>query len=237
MENQNNNKLFFCILGVIIVLLVVALCVLSATGTISFKNSEADNKSQNDMINNSQDNNEHKEYAEEVKKEKEEEEVKELELNEHKEYTEEEVKGLELYKLMTGNGTGPFKWKDNKVINYDEIISKMTNSYKKTFENSDSDHGFSIPFYEDGEWGSFGGWGTENESVFKDIKVISSNNCTINYEITYTYRKLGDTNSSFKEGKSSFTAKKCADNSDSNEDYSTGYKVESFDLIYGLKFN
>ena len=73
--------------------------------------------------------------------------------------------------LFIGNGTGPFNWENNNVINYDYIMSKMTDSYKKSFENEDN--GFSIPYKENEEWKSAGGWGTDQESTFKDIKVVT----------------------------------------------------------------
>lgn len=50
---------------IIIIVILSTLCALFATGTISFKNSEVDNNLQDNMINNSQDNNEHREYTEE----------------------------------------------------------------------------------------------------------------------------------------------------------------------------
>ena len=41
---------------------------------------------------------------------------------------------VDLYKLFTGNGTGPFKWQDDKVVNYVDVITYMTQDY---FESSE----------------------------------------------------------------------------------------------------
>ena len=94
--------------------------------------------------------------------------------------------------MYYGHGTGPFEWKDNVVTNYDEVMSKMTDSYKKSFEGTDN--GFSIPVNENGIWKNYGEYRTDKESKFKDIKVTLVDSCKIHYEITYTYTNIGDTN-------------------------------------------
>ena len=152
-----------------------------------------------------------------------------------KQLSVDEQKGLDLYKLFVGNGTGPFKWENNAVVNYDDIISRMTDSYKKSFENSDN--GFSIPYNDNGTWKSFGGWGTDRESKYKDIKTTLIDSCKIHYEITYTYTKMGDTTSTQYEDTNEFVVKMgpCYQN-DPDNDFSNGYKVDSFKLVFGLKF-
>lgn len=140
----------------------------------------------------------------------------------------EEEKGLDLYKIFVGNGHGPFVWEDDEVVNYEEVISRMTNEYK----NSDIDKGYSIPYYEDGIWKSNGGYGTAGENIFKGIKMISKNTCRIYYEITYT-----NSFPSIHEESQVFVVKKnsCSPN-DSDNNFSNGYKVDYFTLVYGLKF-
>lgn len=152
-------------------------------------------------------------------------------------YSLEEEKGLELYKFMTGDGGGPFTWENGTIANYDEVMSRMTTSYKNSF-NYDG-HYFSIPYYDEefGAWGSSGGYGTTYESIFKSIKVKVVTSCLITYEVTYNYRNLGDKNGPWKKGNDIFIVKKneCI-SSDADRDFSNGYKVEYFDLIVGLKF-
>ena len=140
----------------------------------------------------------------------------------------EEEKGLELYKTFVGNGHGPFVWKDEVVVNYEEIISRMTDEYK----NSDTDKGYSIPVYENGVWKSNGGYGDAGENIFKDIKMTSKDACRIYYEITYTssFPSIHEENQEFAVKTNS-----CSQN-DSDKDFSNGYKVDKFTLVYGLKF-
>lgn len=157
-------------------------------------------------------------------------------------YSDLEEKGLALYKFMTGNGVSPFTWENGAVTNYDEVMSRMTTSYRNSFSTYGG-HGFSIPYYdeEDGIWKSYGGNGTTYESNFKSIKVIGVTPCLITYEITFTYRKLQDKSipqtTPPNEGKNIFVVKtnKCSDD-DPDQDFTNGYKVESFDLIFGLQF-
>lgn len=208
MEQEKNNKGIIILLVVLNVILL-ALVILLATGTISFNNNT--NNDSNNIINNNNNSNE--------------ERVLSL----------EEQKGLELYKYFVGNGTGPFKWETNVVTNYDEVLSKMTDSYKKSFENSNN--GFNIPVNENGTWKNFGGFGTDQESKFKDIKVTLADSCKIHYEITYTYTNMGDTNKIEHEAKNEFVVKtNTCTKDDVDNDFSNGYKVDSFKLIYGLKF-
>ena len=103
-------------------------------------------------------------------------------------------------------------------------MSKMTDSYKKSFENEDNE--FSIPYKENEEWKSAGGWGTDQESTFKDIKVVTKDSCKIHYKVTYEYIKINDESKKVYEGKDEF---------DVDTDFSTGYKMDSFKLIYGMK--
>ena len=141
------------------------------------------------------------------------------------ELSNDEKIGLELYKYFVGNGTGPFKWEDGKVTNYDEVVSKMTADYLNSFKNKD--HGFSIPYYEEGIWKSDGSYGTTYNSKFKDIKVTMVNSTHIHYEITYTYTTLGGNDSKVYTGTNNFIVEPNGDNN---------YKVHSFDLIYGMQF-
>ena len=213
MDNQNNNKGIIALLIVIIVILS-ALCILFATGTISFNTNKVNDNDVNANLNdNNQDNEDNNVIT----------------------LTVDEEKGLELYKFFVGNGTGPFKWENNEVVNYDEVISKMTDSYKKSFENDDN--GFSIPLKENGEWKSYGGWGTDQASTFKDIKVVSKDSCKIHYEVTYEYTKMGDSEQKVYEDEDEFVVKTNSCNSnDLDVDFSKGYKMDSFKLIYGMKF-
>jgi hypothetical protein len=110
-ENQKNNKGVIALLIVIIIILS-ALCVLFATGTISFNSNKVNDNDSNENINDNNQTNDNNEPT----------------------FTADEEKGLELYKYFVGNGTGPFKWENNEVINYDDVISKMTDSYKKSFD-------------------------------------------------------------------------------------------------------
>lgn len=140
----------------------------------------------------------------------------------------EEEKGLELYKIFVGNGHGPFVWEDGEVVNYEKVISRMTNEYK----NSDTDKGYSIPVYENGVWKSYGGYGTAGENLFKGIRMISKDTCRIYYEITYT-----NSFPSIHEESQVFVVKtNSCSQSDSDKDFSNGYKVDNFTLVYGLKF-
>lgn len=162
--------------------------------------------------------------------------INENENNNDNEITEVNIeeKGKEIYVLFIGNGTGPFNWENNNVINYDYIMSKMTDSYKKSFENEDN--GFSIPYKENEEWKSAGGWGTDQESTFKDIKVVTKDSCKIHYEVTYEYIKINDESKKVYEGKDEFVVKtNSCDEFDVDTDFSTGYKMDSFKLIYGMK--
>ena len=213
MENQKNNKGVIALLIVIIVILLT-LCILFATGTITFNsNKEIDNELNENVDDNDQNN----------------------EDNDVITLTADEKSGLELYKFFVGDGTGPFKWENNEVVNYDAVISKMTNSYMKSFENNDN--GFSIPFKENGVWKSNGGWGTDKESTFKNIKVISKDSCKIHYEITYEYTKMGDSEQKIYEGIDEFVVKtNSCNSSDLDVDFSKGYKMDSFKLIYGMNF-
>ena len=209
MEQEKNNKGVIALLVVIIVILL-ALVVLLATGTISFKNNSTNDDNQ------AVENNDNS--------------------SEERVLSTDEQKGLELYKYFVGNGTGPFKWEDNVVTNYDVVMSKMTDSYKKSFEGTDN--GFSIPVNENGTWKSYGGYGTDKESKFKDIKVTLVDSCKIHYEITYTYTNMGDTNKVEHEDKNEFVVKmNSCHQGDADTDFSNGYKVDSFKLVYGLKFN
>ncbi len=158
-------------------------------------------------------------------------------INKRNNYNNEEYiqKGLELYKYFVGTGTGPFIKENDEVINYDEVLSKMTDSYRHSFE--DNDNGFSIPYKDNGVWKSNGGWGTANESKYKDIKITKVDSCRIYYEITYTYKKIGDTSGKEQEETNEFVVKKnSCDKNDPDTDFSKGYKVDSFKLIYGLIF-
>lgn len=212
MENQNNNKGVIALLIVIIVILAT-LCVLFATGTISFNSYKVNDNDSNENINDNNQTNDNNEPT----------------------FTADEEKGLELYKYFVGNGTGPFKWENNEVIDYDDVISKMTDSYKKSFDNDDN--GFSIPFKENGEWKSYGGWGTDQESTFKQIRVVSKDDCRIRYKVTYEYTKMGDATQKVYEAHDEFVVKtNSCDSTDSDVDFSKGYKMDSFKLIFGMKF-
>ena len=206
MEERKSNKVIITFLVIINIVLVV-LVILLATGTISFKSNVVEDQ----MV-------EEKENIDE-----------EIVL------TEAEEKGLELYKYFVGNGSGPFKWENGTVTNYDEVMSKMTVAYKNSFK--DSDNGFTIPLLDNGTWKSSGGYGADKESKFKDIKVTLVDSCKIHYEITYTYTKIGEPNGIEQEDINEFIAKISPCNQDdADTDFSNGYKVDSFKLVYGLKF-
>lgn len=214
MEKQNNNKVVITLLIVIIIILAI-LCVLFATETISFNSNKENDNDINENVNDQNNNEDNNEVT----------------------FTADEEKGLELYKYFVGNGTGPFKWENNEVVNYDEVILKMTDSYKKSFENNY--YGFSIPFKENGEWKSFGGWGTDQESTFKDIKVVSKDSCKIHYEVTYRYIKRADPEQKSYEATDEFVVKtNSCDLNDVDVDFSKGYKMDLFNLksVYGMKF-
>ena len=211
MEQEKNKNGLIILLAMLVVILAV-LCVLFATGTISLKSQENNSASNNDSVVNNNDNS-----------------------KQERVFTDDEQKGLDLYKYFVGNGTGPFKWENNAVVNYDEVMSKMTDSYKHSFEGSDN--GFSIPYNDNGTWKSFGGYGTDKESKFKDIKVTLIDSCKIHYEITYTYTNMGDTSGEVHEGTNEFVVKmNSCTQGDVDTDFSNGYKVDSFKLVYGLKF-
>ena len=146
----------------------------------------------------------------------------------NKQLLEDEEKGLALYKTFVGNGTGPFVWENEVVVNYEEIMSRMTNEYK----NSESEKGYSIPVYENGVWKNYGGYGTAGENIFKDIKMISKDTCKIHYEITYT----SSFPSTHEESQEFVVKTNSCSQDDIDKDFSNGYKVDKFTLVYGLKF-
>ena len=133
--------------------------------------------------------------------------------------------GLNLYKFMTGTGTGPFKWSNNECTNYVEVISILTEEY---FLSDNDNKGFSIPYIdvEDGKWKSFGGYGTGYQSQFKKISLKEQTINKVVFEITYEYSIMGDTTNNKTEATDIFIMKKI-DNK---------WKVDNFKLIYGLEF-
>lgn len=113
----------------------------------------------------------------------------------------------------------------------------MTSSYKNQFENNVNEIGFCIPFKENNIWRTNCGFGTDKESKFKDIKVTLIDSCKIHYEITYTYTNMGDMSGKEYEDTDEFVIKtnSCTQD-DIDNDFSLGYKVDLFKLIYGLQF-
>ena len=134
--------------------------------------------------------------------------------------------GLDLYKLFTGrNGTGPFNWENGKVVNYVNVITHMTQNY---FDLPADDKGFSIPYKDEetGEWKSYGGWGTGNQSKFKGISIEKQEENTITFKITYQYMEMGSQSTNPIEDTDTFVIKKV----------DGVWKVDRFQLIFGLKF-
>lgn len=213
MEVKKDNTKIIIILLVSLIIILLTLVILFITNTISLNPNNSDN-----TTNNIKDNNINKD-------------------NHTEQLSDEEQKGLELYKTFTADGTGPFIWENGIVTNYDYILSKMTNSYIESFKTNAYDHGFTIPYKEDGIWKSIGGFGTDEVSKFKDIKITLIESCRIHYEISYSHAKLNNPTIELNDGISEFIVKtKPCDENDIDNDFSNGYKVDSFKLIFGLKF-
>lgn len=132
--------------------------------------------------------------------------------------------GLDLYRLFTGNGTGPFKWENGEVVNYVNVITHMTQDY---FDLPAVDKGFSMPYEDsDGKWLSYGGWGIDKQSKFKSIAIEKQEENTVTFKITYQYTHLGTQFTDPTEDTDTFVIKKIDE----------VWKVDRFQLIYGIEF-
>lgn len=191
-------------IGLIVLIIVLSLLVVGLGGFIVYdkvlSNNEVDNKENTDL-NSYIENNDVNNFDENLN-----------------------TIGLDLYKLFTGNGTGPFKWENEKVVNYVNVITHMTQNY---FDSAD-DKGFSIPYKDGGtgKWLSYGGWGTDKESKFKSIAIEKREENTITYKITYQYTLVGTQSTNPTEDTDTFVIKKI----------DGVWKVDRFKLIYGLQF-
>ena len=223
----------------IVLIIILSLLVVGLSGFIAYDKLFSNRKAEENTKLNDKKNNSNIELNEEEKSKNndklndEEKNNGSIELNDNtdnntinnSDYSSEDLNliGLNLYKLFTGNGWGPFKYdENNNVINYVDVITRMTQNY---FDLPANDRGFSIPYreIEGGDWYTKGGWGTDKKSKFKSISIEKQEGNTVTFKVIYQYTRAGENP---VEDSNTFVIKKVDE----------VWKVDRFELIHDLQF-